>query len=141
MLKNCFIKMHDVDIAVLCETSDQRIAMAKEVFVENEKPIPKITNRFDDIITDPEIDAVVIMTGWDSRPQMAKKAMLAGKYTAIEVGCSETLLSLLRRKDLTQPSTQVLAFFRASSQMHRLRARRLFPVQTPSGSTIPSASP
>lgn len=91
MLKNCFIKMHDVDIAVLCETSDQRIAMAKEVFVENEKPIPKITNRFDDIITDPEIDAVVIMTGWDSRPQMAKKAMLAGKYTAIEVGCSETL--------------------------------------------------
>ena len=31
------------------------------------------------------------MTGWDSRPEMAKKAMLAGKYTAIEVGCSQTL--------------------------------------------------
>ena len=91
VLKNCFIKMNDVEIAVLCETSDKRIEMAKDVFVENQKPIPKITNRFDDIITDPEIDAVVIMTGWDSRPKMAKKAMLAGKYTAIEVGCADTL--------------------------------------------------
>ncbi len=91
MLKNCFIKMNDVDITVLCETSDERVAMARDVFTENQKPMPKITDCYDDIITDPEIDAVVIMTGWDSRPEMAKKAMLAGKYTAIEVGCSETL--------------------------------------------------
>ena len=91
MLQNCFVKMNDVEIAVLCDTSDACIAMAKDVFTENQKPMPKITNCYDDVIADPEIDAVVIMTGWDSRPAMAKKAMLAGKYTAIEVGCSETL--------------------------------------------------
>lgn len=91
VLKTCFIKMDDVEITVLCETSDERIAMAREIFAENQKPMPKITNCYDDIISDPEIDAVVIMTGWDSRPKMAKQAMLAGKYTAIEVGCSETL--------------------------------------------------
>jgi len=91
MLKKCFIKMDDVEISVLCEISDERVAMAKEVFNENQKPVPKITDRYDDIIDDPEIDAVVIMTGWDSRPELAKKAMLAGKYTAIEVGCSDTL--------------------------------------------------
>lgn len=91
MLKQCFINMNDVEIATLCETSEKRIAKARDVFAENQKPMPKITDCYDDIINDPEIDAVVIMTGWDSRPQLAKKSMLAGKYTAIEVGCSETL--------------------------------------------------
>lgn len=91
VLKNCFIKMNDVEIVALCEISDEHISMAREIFAENQKPMPKITHFYDDIIADPEIDAVVIMTGWDDRPGMAKKAMLAGKYTAIEVGCAATL--------------------------------------------------
>ena len=37
------------------------------------------------------IDAVVIMTGWSGRPQLAMEAMRAGKYTAIEVGCADNL--------------------------------------------------
>lgn len=91
VLKNCFIKMNDVEITVICEMLDKRIEMAREVFAENQKPMPKFTKCYNDILTDPEIDAVVIMTGWDSRPKMAKEAMLADKYTAIEVGCAETL--------------------------------------------------
>ena len=31
------------------------------------------------------------MTGWSGRPQLATEAMRAGKYTAIEVGCADTL--------------------------------------------------
>lgn len=91
VLKRCFAKMNDVEIVTICEISDERIEVAKEVFEENQKPMPKVTKCYEDILKDPEIDAVVIMTGWDSRPAMAKQAMLAGKYTAIEVGCSETL--------------------------------------------------
>ncbi|MBQ2875750.1 MAG: Gfo/Idh/MocA family oxidoreductase [Clostridia bacterium] len=91
ILENCFIKMNDVEITVICENVDKRIEMARKVFAENQRPMPKFTKCYDDILTDPEIDAVVIMTGWDSRPKMAKAAMLAGKYTAIEVGCAETL--------------------------------------------------
>lgn len=91
ILENCFIKMNDVEITVLCESLDKRIEMARKIFAENQSPMPKFTKCYDDILTDPEIDAVVIMTGWDSRPKMAKAAMLAGKYTAIEVGCAETL--------------------------------------------------
>ena len=91
MLKQCFIKMNDVEIPVVCETSDARIELAKQAFLENGRPMPKFTKCYDEVLSDPEIDAVVIMTGWDSRPALAKKAMLAGKYTAIEVGCAETL--------------------------------------------------
>ena len=59
ILKNCLIKMNDVEIAVLCETSDKRIEMAREVFAENKSlcprsrsattiylPIPKLTRCF-----------------------------------------------------------------------------------------------
>ena len=32
ILKNCFIKMNDVEITVLCESVDKRIEMARKVF-------------------------------------------------------------------------------------------------------------
>ena len=91
VLRDCFVKMNDVEISVICDISNEGIEKAKKIFEENEKPIQRTTNRYEDVLTDPDIDAVVIMTGWDSRPQMAKQAMLAGKYTAIEVGCSQNL--------------------------------------------------
>lgn len=91
VLEHCFVKMADVEIVMICDLSDKCIERAKEVLLENGKSLPKTTNRYDDVLLDNEIDAVIIMTGWDSRPQMAKKAMLAGKYTAIEVGCAATL--------------------------------------------------
>ena len=65
ILENCLIKMNDVEITVLCESVDKRIEMARKVFAENQRPMPKFTKSYDDILTDPEIDAVVIMTGWD----------------------------------------------------------------------------
>ena len=50
-----------------------------------------LTKNFDDILNDPEIDAVLIMTGWGGRSQLAVAAMRAGKYTGIEVGCTQTV--------------------------------------------------
>ncbi len=91
MLQECFSRMNDVEISVICDTSEKCLEQGKKILLDNGKNAPKTTACFDEAISEPDIDAVVIMTGWDSHVELAKKAMLAGKYTAIEVGCSETL--------------------------------------------------
>ena len=46
------------------------------------------TTDYRDILKNPEIDAVFIMNGWESRLDIVKDSMHAGKYTAFEVGCA-----------------------------------------------------
>ena len=64
---------------------------AAELIKENMGTEPIMTKDYRDILSDPEIDAVFIMSGWGGRPEMAIEFMKAGKYTAIEVGCAENL--------------------------------------------------
>lgn len=92
VMKKCFSMMSDVDVVALCDIQAENLEKTKEIIVNNGKPVPPImTSDYDKILKNPEIDAVILMTGWDDRTAMAKKAMLAGKYTAVEVGCCETL--------------------------------------------------
>lgn len=91
VLKNAMIDMPDVEIAVICDKKQEAIEQTLELFRTKNKPEPKTTTEFDDIISDPEIDAVMIMTCWQGRIDLAIKAMHAGKYTAIEVGCAYDL--------------------------------------------------
>ena len=59
-----------------------------EIFKEKNLPQPITTTDYNDILNDPEIDAVFIMTYWEGRSDLAIRSMKAGKYTAIEVGCA-----------------------------------------------------
>jgi len=40
---------------------------------------------------DDSIDAIIIMSGWNTHVELATASVLAGKYTAVEVGCAYTL--------------------------------------------------
>lgn len=91
MLEMSLVKMGDVDIAYLCDLKEDRIAKGQDILEKNGKPAAKGTTDYHEILADPEIDAVFFFTCWDGRVQMAKDSMLAGKYTAIEVGCAESL--------------------------------------------------
>ena len=92
MLRECFAQMGDVEIPYICDISEAKLEKGKQILADKGRPDPQCFTDYDEMLSvAKDIDAVVIMTGWDSRPEMAKKAMLAGKYTAIEVGCSETL--------------------------------------------------
>lgn len=84
-------KMEDVVVKTICDLREDKMEKAKDVLVKDGRPTPITTTDYRDIINDPEIEAVFIMTGWDNRPAIAKEAMLAHKYTAIEVGCAQTL--------------------------------------------------
>jgi len=88
-LKECLIRMADVEVVALCDTNPKALDKAAELYSEFDKPVPKLTTNYEDILNDAEIDAVIIMTGWSGRSKMAVAAMRAGKYTGIEVGCTQ----------------------------------------------------
>lgn len=88
VLKECFSEMPDVEITVLCDVYRPAMEKAADLLVEKGRPRPLLTADYDAAISHPEVDAVVIMTGWHQHAMLAKKALLAGKYTAVEVGCA-----------------------------------------------------
>ena len=91
MLESRFCPMEDVEITVLCDTNPAALESAAEMLESLGRPRPRLTDDYRTAVTDPEVDAVVVMTGWGSHVSCALAAMEAGKYTAIEVGCADSL--------------------------------------------------
>ena len=91
MLRECFAQMKDVEVAYVCDLAEHRIAEGVQIVSEKGGYAPKTTTDYREILADPAVDALVIMTGWSGRPAIAMDAMRAGKYAAIEVGCADTL--------------------------------------------------
>lgn len=88
VLKSCFSEMNDVEIAGLCDWEEDRLQNAVTFLAEKGKSKPYTTNDYKVLLADESIDAIVIMTGWNTHVELAKASMLAGKYTALEVGCA-----------------------------------------------------
>ena len=92
MLKSCFSKMPDVEIAYLCDLYEERIDYAVQTYFSEEgKAVPARTTDYHEILQDETVDAVIIMTDWASHARIAIDSALAGKYTALEVGCAYQL--------------------------------------------------
>ena len=91
MLEECFLQMSDVEVPIVCDVDEKRIEMTKELFKKMGRPEPKTTTDYNDVINEPGLDAALLMSAWEGRTDMAKKAMEKGLYTGIEVGCSATL--------------------------------------------------
>ena len=92
MLKSCFSKMPDVEIAYLCDLYEERIDYAVQTYFSEEgKAVPARTTDYHEILQDETVDAVIIMTEWASHARIAIDSALAGKYTALEVGCAYQL--------------------------------------------------
>ena len=78
----------DVEIVAICDQRQKAIDKTLELFKEKELPIPITTTEYMDLVNNPEIDAILFFNSWTGRPEMAIKAMEAGKYAGIEVGCA-----------------------------------------------------
>ena len=99
MLKECFSQMCDVEVVAICDLYEDRLQKALALLAERGRPTPIATTKYDELLT-ADIDAVLIMTGWREHAPLAEKAMLAGKYTAIEVGCVFDLSECFRLIDI-----------------------------------------
>lgn len=91
MLKACFSEMPDVEIAYLCDLHESRMEEALELLRSKERPDPVMTTDYHVILKDPSIDAVINMTDWAGHAPISIESALAGKYTAVEVGCAYSL--------------------------------------------------
>ena len=91
VLQNNIVHMTDVEVATVCDLTVAKMERAVGIVKEATGKEPAMTTDYHDILNDPTIDAVFVMTGWRGRPKIAIEAMRAGKYVAVEVGCAENL--------------------------------------------------
>lgn len=88
MLQHVFSAMADVEITALCDLIPERMDAAAEMLSAAGLPAPTKHTDYHDLLRNPDIDAIIIMAGWNARVACAIDSMNAGKYTAIEVGCA-----------------------------------------------------
>ncbi len=86
MLISCFAPMPDVDIVAICDLKPEKMEKAVAILKENGKPAPQMYTDYKELLKREDIDAVAIMTGWQPHMPIAIDSLLAGKYTAMEVG-------------------------------------------------------
>lgn len=91
MLRSCFAQMDDVEIVALCDWSEDNLKTALDLLKEHGKTVSYTTVDYHDLMKDDSIDAIIIMSGWNTHVELATASVLAGKYTAVEVGCAYTL--------------------------------------------------
>lgn len=93
-LKNALLR-EDVLITAICDIDQSRIDLCLESIKESGKPKPKTfgANEYDfrNLLSLQDVDAVIISTPWLWHTRMAKEAMIAGKYTGLEVSAANTL--------------------------------------------------
>lgn len=89
------LKRKDIIISAICDVDQNRIAIAMDKISKAgaAKPLVFSKNEYDykNLLAVKEIDAVIIATPWLWHARMAKDAMLAGKYTGVEVSAANTL--------------------------------------------------
>jgi predicted dehydrogenase len=80
-----FRQSPDCHLKTICDTSEQRLAHMRRLY-----PEVMTTNRFDEVLNDPEIEAVVIATPVRFHYDMAKACLSVGKHVFIEKPMSRT---------------------------------------------------
>lgn len=87
LIEGCLREMTDVEITMICDLYEPYFDKINNLLKETGKKEAVTTTDYHDILNNPEIDAVFIMTGWEGRSAIIKDSMRAGKYTGFEVGC------------------------------------------------------
>src|SRR6266699_2540055 len=81
-----FRQAADCQLAVLCDTNEQRLRHMRRLY-----PEVATTSRFEDLLEDPTIDAIIIATPVRLHHEMGKACLNAGKHTFIEKPMTRTV--------------------------------------------------
>lgn len=89
------LQRDDVLVTAICDIDEARITIALDHISKAGKKKPNVfsKNEYDyrNLLDLQEVDAVIIATPWLWHTRMAKDAMLAGKYTGLEVSAANTM--------------------------------------------------
>ena len=80
------LEMPDVAITAVCDAYEDRVEEAKNAVEAARESRPFGTTSADECIGRQDVDAVIIMTGWETHIPLAIRAMRCGKRPAMEVG-------------------------------------------------------
>lgn len=92
----------DCQVKQVCDVNDSRLTHMKKLY-----PSTATTTKFEDLINDGELDAIVVATPVHLHHELAKKSLLAGKHTFIEKPMAssaaecEELVTLAAERNLT----------------------------------------
>ncbi len=83
------LKRNDTEIVAICDVNEEMLTLAKKLFVDAKKPLPKIFTgsnyAYENLIKMPEIEAIIIATPWEWHTPMCIAGLEAGKYVGTEV--------------------------------------------------------
>lgn len=92
---NNLLLRDDVVIKAICDIDPDRIKIGLEMISKSGQNTPKVFGANDQdykkLLELEDIEAVIIATPWLWHTRMAKDAMLAGKYTGVEVSAANTM--------------------------------------------------
>ena len=92
---NNLLLRDDVAIMAICDIDPVRIQIALDIIKEKKQPKPIVFQKdeydYRNLLNLTDIQAVIISTPWLWHARMSKDAMLAGKYTGVEVSAANTM--------------------------------------------------
>jgi predicted dehydrogenase len=91
LMEACILPRQQVRLVAVCDTYEDRRLAAAATVVKAGQSRPLITADYREVLAMPELDAVLIATGWAPHLEIAIAAMRAGKYSACEVGGAYSL--------------------------------------------------
>lgn len=92
---NNLLLRDDVNVIAICDVDQDRISLSLDLMNEKGRKKPQVFGKDDldyrNLLELESLDAVIIATPWLWHTRMAKDAMLAGKYTGLEVSAANTM--------------------------------------------------
>ena len=88
---NTFLAMEDVEVNAVCDIYEDRAQAAADAVLEKRGVRPFATTDYRELLRRGDIEAVAIMTSWQTHIPIAIAAMRAGKTVCMEVGGATSL--------------------------------------------------
>ena len=86
LLTSIVADMEEASVVAVCDLYADRREEAAETVAKKSGRKPKACADYHEILNDPDVDAVIIATSWESHVPIALDCLRAGKVTALEVG-------------------------------------------------------
>lgn len=86
MLKSVILEMDSVTVTAVGDLYEDSTTSAADAVEEKTGKRPFATQNPSEVINRPDVDAVLVFTGWESHIPLAIEAMKAGKPVGVEVG-------------------------------------------------------
>jgi len=89
LINSVFLPMYDhglAEVAAVCDVYQDRVDKAAETVRNRTGKTPFCTTDWHEVISCPEVEAVLVLSAWESHIEMCIAAMKAGKPVGTEVG-------------------------------------------------------